>query len=192
MKQGIVEAARPSEDMEHVHYLPHHAAIRPDKETTKLRLVYDTSAKTKGPSLNNCQYSRPKFDQKIFDLLLRFRIYPIVMTADIEKAFLMVVVSEKDRDVLRFLWVDDITKSEPEPIILHFTRVVFGVTSSPFILNAAICHHLEKFTSTCPDLVKKLVKSFYVNNVVTSARDEEQGYTLYETSKEILCKVDSI
>ena len=116
LKQGIVEAARPSEDMGHVHYLPHHAVIRHDKETTKLRIVYDASAKTKGPSLNNCLHSGPKFDQKIFNLLLRFRIYPVAMTADIEKAFLMVAVSEKDRDVLRFLWVDDITKSEPEPI----------------------------------------------------------------------------
>ena len=186
LKQGIVEAARPSEDMGHVHYLPHHAVIRHDKETTKLRIVYDASAKTKGPSLNNCLHSGPKFDQKIFDLLLRFRIYPVAMTADIEKAFLMVAVSEKDRDVLRFLWVDDITKSEPEPIDLRFTRVVFGVTSSPFLLNATIRHHLEKFMSTCPDLVTKLVKSFYVDDVVTGARDEEQAYTLYETSKKIL------
>ena len=84
--------------------------------------------------------------------------------------------------------MDDITKSEPEPMDLRFTRVVFGVTSSPFLLNATIRHHLEKFTSTCPDLVTKLVKSFYVDDVVTGARDEEQAYTLYETSKKILCR----
>ena len=186
MKQGIVEAARPSEDMGHVHYLPHHAVIRRDKETTKLRIIYDASAKTKRPSLNNCLHFGPKFDQKIFHLLRRFRIYPVVMTANNEKAFLMVAVSEKDGDILRFLWVDDITKIEPEPIDLHFTRVVFGVTSSPFLLNATIRHHLEKFTSTCPDLVTKRVKSFCVDDVMTGSRDEEQAYTLYETSKKIL------
>ena len=98
----------------------------------------------------------------------------------------MVAVSEKDRDILQFLWVDDITKSEPEPINLRFTRVVFGVTSSPFLLNATIRHHLEEFTSTCADLVTKLVKSFYVDDVVTGIRDEDQAYTLYETSKEVL------
>ena len=42
-----------------------------------------------------------KFDQKI---LLQFRTHKIALTADIEKAFLMVSVQESDRDVLRFLW----------------------------------------------------------------------------------------
>lgn len=55
----------------------------------------------------------------------------------------MVAISEKDRDVLRFLWVDNIAKEESEVVALRFTRVVFGVTSSPFLLNATIRHHLE-------------------------------------------------
>ena len=36
-----------------VHYLPHHAVIRRDKETTKLCVVYDASARSGGPSLND-------------------------------------------------------------------------------------------------------------------------------------------
>ena len=35
----------------------------------------------------------------------------MVLIADIEKDFLMVSVAEKDRDVLRFLWIDDPTVS---------------------------------------------------------------------------------
>jgi len=134
----MVELARPSENATRVHYLPHHGVIRCDKETTKLRIVYDASAKAIGPCLNDCLHAGPKFDQKILDFLLRFRAHCVALTADIEKAFLMIAISEKDRDVLRFLWVDDITKEEPEPIALRFTRVVFGVSSSPFLLNATI------------------------------------------------------
>jgi len=116
-----------------VHYLPHNAV----KETTKLRVIYDASSKSDGP-LNDCLHTGSKFEQRILDNLVRFHLHKVALTADIEKAFFMIAISERDRDVLRFLWVDDITKEEPEPIALRFTRVVFGVSSSPFLLNATI------------------------------------------------------
>ena len=98
-----------------VHFLPHHVVIRQDKETTKLRVVYDASAKCQGaPSLNNCLYSGSNFEQCILDILQRFRTHKIAVTADVEKAFLMIAISERDRDALRFLWVDDINKDIPE------------------------------------------------------------------------------
>ncbi len=99
MRQGIVEVVEESE-YPMVHYLPHHAVIRKDKHTMKLRVVYDASAKSEGPSLNDCLLTGPKFD---LDILLRFRAHEVALAADIEKAFLMVSVADKDRDVLRFL-----------------------------------------------------------------------------------------
>ena len=121
-----------------MHYLPHHAVIRKDRATTKLRVVYDASAKTNGVSLNDCLHAGPKFNQKIVHILLRFRLFRVAITADIEKAFLMVSMREKDRDYLRFLWVDDITQERPAIQVCRFARVVFGVSCSPFLLNATI------------------------------------------------------
>ena len=80
----------------------------------------------------------------LFDVLLRFRVNQVALTSDIKKAFLMVGMAEEDRDVLRFLWVDDIDNPSPEIGVLRFTRVVFGVSSSPFLLNATIKHHIER------------------------------------------------
>ena len=122
------------------HYLPHHAVIRDDKTTTKLRIVFDASAKANGPSLNECLYAGPKFNQNILDIILRFRMYKIALIADIEKAFLMIQVAEPDRDMVRFLWVDYNESENPNTVALQFAHFVFGVTSSSFFVE---CHYKE-------------------------------------------------
>ena len=70
-----------------VHYIPHHAVIRRDKETTKLRIVFDASSKTEGVSLNGCLNSGPCLVPNLSDELLRFRCHQIALISDIEKAF---------------------------------------------------------------------------------------------------------
>ncbi len=133
LNRGIVEevddAVQSGPGM--THYIPHHVVIRQDKSTTKLRIVYDASAKQDGPSLNDCLYAGSKFSQNIMDIILRFRVHKVALAADIEKAFLMVSVAEKDRNVLRFLWIDDILKDDPKVVPLRFKCVVFGYPQAP-------------------------------------------------------------
>ena len=69
---------------------------------------------------------------------LKLSDYNVALTADLEKVFLMVSVVEKDCEVLRFLRVKDLKMELPEVNIYRFMRVVFGVSSSPFLLNATI------------------------------------------------------
>ena len=173
--KGIIESIdNQSKPSGRVHYLPHHAVVRRDKKTTKVRIVYDASARAKGPSLNDCLHTGPKFNQKILEILL----YPVAWLADIEKAFLMVSMSPEDRDVLRFLWVDDPSSNDPNIVIYRFTRVVFGVSSSPYLLNSTIQHHLMQYSSSHPDIVAKLLESFYVDDLVRVAARGEQSTTL--------------
>ena len=185
---GIVQPVSESDVgvMGQVHYLPHHAVVKEQKETTKVRVVYDASAKCGGPSLNECLFAGPNFSQKILNILLRFQLFPVALIADIEKAFLMVSVSDEDRDVLRFLWIDDVNKPDPKIQILRFSRVMFGVSSSPFLLNATIDHHLKQFSSTKPELVELLLRSIYVDDIVAGAASEESALKLYKESKGVL------
>ena len=124
-----------------INFLPHHGLVHQDKATSKLRIL--SSAKSQGPSLNNCLYTGPKFGQSIFDILLCFRAQRITLTGD-KKVFFMVSVKKEDRDSLRFLWVVDPNEEAPTVSVLHFKRVVFGVSSSPFLLIATISHHMER------------------------------------------------
>ena len=188
LKLGIIEKVsnnRSEATDKNIHYLPHHAVIRTDKQTTKIRIVYDASARDKGISLNDCLLSGPKFEQNILDILLRFRTYRIGLIADVEKAFLMIAVSEDDRNALRFLWIDDVEKPQPELQQMRFTRVVFGVSASPFLLNATISHHLEKYHNDHPELVNTLKRSIYVDDVTYGANQEDDAYKLYTMSKKV-------
>ena len=63
----------------------------------------------------------------------------------------MVSVVKEDRDVLRFLWVDDPRLEKPDIIALRLTKVVFGVSSSPFLLNATIAHHMGSYRAEDPE-----------------------------------------
>ena len=67
IRRGVVEPVQaqvPAHTL--VHYLPHHAVLQEDKATTKLRIVYDASARTCGPSLNDCCKQDQNLDRKLW------------------------------------------------------------------------------------------------------------------------------
>ena len=160
------------ETKEKVHYLPHQAVIRKDAKTTKLRIVYDASWKEgkKGTSLNDCLHVGPSLTPLLFDILLRFRENRIVLIGDIEKAFLNVEVDREDRDYLPFLWVKDVVSGDLETVVYWFCRVVFGLNASPFLLNATLRYHIEKFAESDPIFVQKMKDEFYVDNLVSGVK----------------------
>lgn len=65
-------------------------------------------------------------------------------------------------------------------------RVVFGVTASPFLLNATVRHRLELHSEDHTELVSKVLRSIYVDDIVTSSHSEEQAYQLYTEAKSLL------
>ena len=93
----------------------------------------------------------------------------------------MISVAKRDRDKLRFLWYKDVHADQLDLMKYRFTRVVFGVSSSPFLLNATILHHLEKYESAHPDLIKKLLRSLYVDDLASGAKDEDQAFQMFTT-----------
>ena len=148
--------------------------------------MYDASARTPGsPSLNDCLQKSPKFSQLVFDILVCFRTFKVAITADLENAFLQIAVAEDDRDYLRFLWVKDAMQEGSDLQVLQFARIVFRLSPSPFLLNATIRHHLEKYVPSQPEIVSCLLKSIYVDDIVTGANSEEETFELYLQSKRI-------
>ena len=181
LSKGIVEIVKKPEEgyVGKIYYIPHHAVIRRDKATIKLRVVYDASARSDGPALNDCLYAGPPLAENIFDILLRFRANRVALTGDVEKAFLMVGMTKEDRDVLRFLWVDDIQKSSQKLWYLDLQ----GVSSSPFLLNATLKYHVERYRDEDPEFVERFLRSIYVDDLSSGAPESDTGYELYLKSK---------
>ena len=108
LNRGIIEKVTSSSPESLIkHYIPHHPVITPSKNTTKVRIVYDASAKTKkeNKSLNEFLYRGPVMLPNLCGLLIRYRLSPVGVVGDIEKAFLNVGLQVQDRDATRFLWL---------------------------------------------------------------------------------------
>ncbi|KAF0154889.1 MAG: Pao retrotransposon peptidase domain-containing protein [Ignavibacteria bacterium] len=188
LKKNIIEKVEEKSPFPK-HYIPHHPVITPQKNTTKVRIVYDASAKTRkdNPSLNECLYRGPVILEDLCGMLLRFRLKKIAIIADIEKAFLQIGLQEKDRDVTRFFWLKDPSKLETENNlqIYRFCRVPFGVISSPFLLSATVAYHLNQEKSKIADTIRR---NIYVDNVIIGIDSLEEAKEFYPEAKKIFAK----
>ncbi|XP_064475530.1 uncharacterized protein LOC135389409 [Ornithodoros turicata] len=189
-KEGHAEVVPANDDSRMVYYLPHHAVVRREAVTTKVRVVFDASSHELGsPSLNDVLDKGVKLGAELFQLLLQFRCSPIVLTADIRKAFMQVCIRPDERDLLRFLWFNQLpTEGLPTPSICEWrmTRVPFGAPSSPFLLAATLQHHLEEWKKTYPNIAARLQKSFYVDDLVIGAHSQAEALDIYRTASAIL------
>ncbi|GFX55009.1 integrase catalytic domain-containing protein [Trichonephila clavipes] len=150
-------------------YLPHHAVIRSDKTTSHIRIVFDGSAHEDGQSsLNQSLYTGPNLHPNILELLLCFRKSPVAFTADVKSAFLQIELDFRDRDFTRFFWTDNLNN---EPYVLNFTRVLFGLRPSPYLLAATLKHHFKKYREQYPHTFELLNSSIYVDDLICGQND---------------------
>ena len=186
---GFIERVHdPSRHEGTLHYIPHFPVFKSDSATTKMRVVYDASARQpKALSLNDCLYTGPNLMQELQGILLRFRTHQIAFTADIEKAFLQIELNKLDRDATRFLWFKDTSKpanAQDNIDVYRFCRVLFGAAPSPFLLEATIRYHLN--TKEDDNIAKDLQQSMYMENVVTGTSTEDLAVKYYTTSRKYL------
>jgi hypothetical protein len=190
LESGIIEKVNKNQYDGIRHYIPHHAVIKPDRSTTKLRIVYDASAKTKkeNNSLNECLHRGPVLLHDLCGTLLRFRMHNIGIVADIEKAFLQLGLQRDQRDVTRFLWLKDFENMSTEPSNIQeyrFCRVPFGIISSPFILSATVDYHLDLYETKIAQQIKS---DIYMDNLITGAASEVDSVNLYSEAKNMFAE----
>ena len=162
------------------YYLPHHPVVKKDAMSSRVRPVFDASAKAaNGKSLNDLMETGPSLNPDLVAVLIRFRRWPISLSGDVRKAFLQICVNPRDRDAHRFLLLIN------EDIIhCRFTRVPFGNKSSPFLLNACIRNHLNTFPES--ETRQDLLSNLYVDNYLSGEDSEEAALQRYTEACEML------
>ena len=189
---NIIEKVPESSTAKNVHYLPHRPVVREDRVTTKMRMVFDASSKKEGPSLNECLHPGPSLSTALYDTLIKFRENNIAIIADIEKAFLQISLHPEHRDFVRFIWFDDPFNIDYENfdnnllVEYRFTRVLFGVTSSPFLLSVTLIKHINSFIKIDPKFVEKILASIHVDDLNSSFNNIDESFLFYKKSKERL------
>ena len=186
LEDGIVEKVSditPQKGKEF--YLPHKAIIREDAERTKLRIVNDASSKPNmnEPSLNECLEKGPPLQNMLRDALVRNRMKPVALCADLRKAFLQIRIRKCRKNILRFHWIKNQNVSDTE--ILRFTRLVFGLIQSPFILEAILQSHLSKYEKTYPKEIEEIKNSMYVDDMISGGNNEAEVVYLKNSAKTI-------
>ena len=186
LDRGFIERVPPGEiHKRECHYIPHFA-VEKESATTPLRIVYDCFCKTAtGVSLNDFLETGPPLQNDMLEILLRFRIHRIGLSADIEKAFHKIILHESDRNFIRFLWSSNIQNPDAELDVYRFKVIPFGASCSPFILLSVIKHHLQLFPFTT---AADMDLNIYVDNLISGCDSPEEALDYYAVSNSILNK----
>lgn len=153
------------------YYIPHHCILRPESQTTKLRVVFDASSQTtSGQSLNSSVYTGQKLQQEMTNILIRSRVHKFLFTADIKQMYRQIQIHATDRDYLRILW-----RFEPDSPIQEYRlcTVTYGSSCAPHQALRTMQHLATIEESRFPIAAKVLKNDMFVDDILTGAQSEE-------------------
>ena len=157
-------------------FLPHFPVVRGDRETTKVRVVFDGSAEFRGQSINTEMHAGPKMIADLVLVLLRFCQEPIAMVADVTEMFLQVELRPEDRKYHRFLW----RPAPDDPVkVFQFLRVAFGMKASPYLAGRILKETAYRFGAKYGKVAQEAVEQdFYVDDFLKSVQSVKHATQL--------------
>ena len=145
--------------------------------------MFDASARANGGSLNDEILPGPSLQNSIFDVLLRFRRYPVALACDVKEMYLQIKTPPSDRSYFRFLWRE--LEQQKEPDVYEFERIVFGDASAPFRAQFVAQHNAEVHKEELPLAADTVKNSTYMDDSLDSVKNETIAVELYEQLAEL-------
>ncbi|XP_055599282.1 uncharacterized protein LOC129748642 [Uranotaenia lowii] len=175
--QEELEAA----DLRRAWYLPLGAVLNP-KKPGKVRLIWDAAAQVDGVSLNSVLLKGPDQLTLLPVVLFRFRQFPVAVCADIKEMYHQIRIREADRSSQRFLWRDEASQA---PSIFFMDVATFGSSCSPATAQFVKNTNARRFEKQYPDAVKEIIAGHYVDDLVTSFRNQDEAKIISKQIREI-------
>ncbi|XP_075167628.1 uncharacterized protein LOC142239732 [Haematobia irritans] len=146
-------------------YLPHHAIVKPERTSTKVRVVFNASKKTStGFSLNDILHTGPILQNDLMNIILRWRFFRYVFNGDIQKMYRQIYVHEDDRQIQRILFRNSETNFIRDYAL---KTVTFGVNCAPYLAIRTLLQLSEDGKSTHPTASSILQNQIYVDDVLS-------------------------
>lgn len=172
LTRGVASKLTAAEIQEYqgpVQYISHHEVINPKSTSTPVRIVFNSSAKFNGFSLNDHWVKGPDLMSNMLGIILRFREGRIAMAGDIKKMYHSIHISTLDQHTHRFLWRDMEVDREPDVYIMK--RVSFGDKPAGAIATLALRKTAEEYKSTHPRAAEVILTNTYVDDLLDSFKD---------------------
>ncbi|XP_045457220.1 uncharacterized protein LOC123667312 [Melitaea cinxia] len=155
-----------------VYFLPHHAVIKQNAVTTKLRAVFDGSMQTnKKISLNDILLNGPVVQKDLFDILIAFRLENYFFICDIKKMFRCIDLDPSYRPLQNILW-----RESPEQDIrcIQLKTVTYGLKSSSYLATRCLIELAARYKDQFPLASSILENNTYVDDILANSCSEEQ------------------
>ena len=96
LAEGIIEKVT-DEPKGKEFYIPHKPVMRESAESTKIRIVFNGSARAneRSPSLNDCLETGPPLQNLLWNVLVRNRFKAVALAGDLKQAFLQIRIREQ-------------------------------------------------------------------------------------------------
>ncbi|XP_059223278.1 uncharacterized protein LOC131997037 [Stomoxys calcitrans] len=155
------------------YYLPHHAVIKPDRVTTKLRVVFNASSPTSNKkSLNDILHTGPILQQDLVVQVLNWRFFKYVFNADVTKMYRQILVDPNQTAFQRILF----RKSENHPIEdYELLTVTFGINCAPFLAIRTLLQLAEDVKDSHPLGSRIIKENLYVDDVLAGGHSIEEA-----------------
>ncbi|XP_032688995.1 uncharacterized protein LOC116852593 [Odontomachus brunneus] len=148
-------------------FIPHHPVYRAHSSTTNLRVVFNASSPTSnGSSLNDHLFSGPKLQTELPAVILRWRAFKYVYSADIEKMYRQFQVDPRDIDYQRILWTDD---PRVKPTEYQLLTITYGMCCAPYLALRVIQQLVVDDGDHFPLAIPILKNHVYVDDVLFGA-----------------------
>ncbi|KAF2878843.1 hypothetical protein ILUMI_27331 [Ignelater luminosus] len=165
-------------------YLPHHPVVKYTSLTTKVRVVFDASAKSDSNiSSNELQFVGPTLQRDLFSILVNFRQYLIVLSADIAKMYRQIKIRPEDRRFQRIFWRE---KPSDEISCYELNTVTYGTSSAPYLAIKCLMLLAEEYKHKFPKACSAISNFFYVDDLLTEGNSLEEVQQLQQEIQFIL------